>query len=320
MSSHSIDAGRAPSDWRAVLRGQAPLDRRTAGIYRLLAIQALLTALLAAAFGFAYRGEGINEVFGLFAGVIALAALLRWRGLTRLAAAGEAAVLITLASMAAAFQCVLLSAAGFGYRDPWLAAADRLLFPFLDWAETARALAGQRELVTWMCTVYTSLLWQPYLLALVLGTIGRHDQLWRFVRAWALALVATVALFGVMPAVTPYVYFGFAPADLPHLTVNAGWRPAEIIAALRSGELRELSSGNMAGLVTFPSFHTAAAVLLAWGFRGVPIVGRALLALNLVMILTVPMIGSHYFVDVLGGLAVAALAIRATRDRANAAA
>lgn len=318
---HALDRGRAaPTDWRAALRGHMPFDRRAAGTYRLLAIQAVLTAMLAVALGFGYRSEGINEVFWVFGGVIAIAAVMRWRGIARLAAAGEAAVLVTLASMAAAFLCVLLSAAGFAYRDPLLAGADRLLFPFFDWVAMARALAGQRALTTWMCTIYTSLLWQPYLLAVVLGLMGRHDQLWRFVRAWTLALVVTVALFGLMPAVTPYVYYGFTPADLPHLTVNAGWRPAEIIGQLRSGALRELASGSMAGLVTFPSFHTAGAVLLAWGFRGVPLLGRAFLALNCVMILTVPLIGSHYFVDVLGGIAVAALAIRASRGRRAAAA
>lgn len=307
-------ASASISSWLGVLRGQPAFDPRAAGTYALLGIQGVLTVMLAVALGFAYRGEGINDVLLVFAGTIAISATMRWRGLASLAAAAEAAVLLTLASMVAAVQCALLSTMGLAYRDPLLASADRLLFPFLNWPGMASWLAGQRELVELMTFTYSSLLWQPYLLVVVLALAGRHPQLWRFIRAWALALVATVALFGIVPAVAPYLYYGFTQADLPHMTVNTAWRPAQIVAELRSGALRELGVANLAGLVVFPSFHTAGAVLLAWGFRGVPVLGRAFLAFNVAMILTVPLIGNHYFVDLLGGVAVATLAIRASRS------
>ena len=74
----------------------------------------------------------------------------------------------------------------------------------------------------------------------------------------------------------------------------------------------------MAGLITFPSFHAAGAVLLAWGFRSVPLLGIPFVALNIAMLATIPVIGSHYFVDVIGGIAVAALAIAGSRARVRA--
>ena len=298
-----------------VLRGKSPFEPRAAVTYLLLAIQGSLIAMMATALGFTYRGEGINEVLLVFAGTLAICGILRWRGLTSLSAAAEAAVLLTLTSMAAGLQCALLSSIRLPYRDPLLSSADRLLFPFLDWSSIATTLAGQAELVRPMSAIYSSLLWQPHLLLFILAFTGRDKKLWRFVRAWALALVATIAIFGVMPAVTPYVYYGFTQEDLPNLTVNTAWRPAQIIADLRSGALRELGVANLAGLVTFPSFHSAGAVLLAWGFRGLPVIGPVFLALNVAMILTVPVVGSHYFVDVLGGVAVAALAIWASRHQ-----
>ena len=138
--------------------------------------------------------------------------------------------------------------------------------------------------------------------------------MWQFVHAWAMALVACVIVFAFVPAVTAYVHYGLTHADTPFLTVNAGWRPAQIIADLRSGAIRELGVRHMAGLITFPSFHAAGAVMLGWGFRRVPIVGIPFVMLNFAMLATIPIVGSHYFIDVLAGVAVAALAIVGSRD------
>lgn len=301
------------SGWRDVLRGHLPFEVRAAGVYRLLAIQGLVIVALVLALGFTYRGEHINLALGVLASVIATAALLRWRGLVRIAGAAEAMALVLIATMAVGCQSVLVATLSMPYLDPVLAGADGLVFPFLSWPDMARAASIRPQLMAAMCWVYSSLLWQPFVLAALLAAFGRHDRLWQFVHAWALALVACVAVFAFAPAVTAYVHYGFTQADTPFLTVNAGWRPAEIIAGIRSGEIRELGTGQMAGLIDFPSFHTAGAVLLAWGFREVPVLRAPFLLLNLAMIATVPVIGSHYFVDVVAGVAVAALAIAGSR-------
>lgn len=97
------------------------------------------------------------------------------------------------------------------------------------------------------------------------------------------------------------------------MTVHAGWSAVEVLSRIRDGSLHELGPASVTGLVSFPSFHTAGAVLLFWGFRRVPVVGPAFMALDVGVILTAPLIGSHYFSDIVGGLGIALLAITATR-------
>lgn len=78
---------------------------------------------------------------------------------------------------------------------------------------------------------------------------------------------------------------------------------------------------DLYGLITFPSFHVAAAVLIAYAARGTPLAFLALV-LNLVMAVSALSEGGHYLVDVLAGAAVAGLAIGVVRwfDRRRAAA
>ena len=87
-----------------------------------------------------------------------------------------------------------------------------------------------------------------------------------------------------------------APPGLYHL---------EALGALRTGPVA-LDLGNLPGLVTFPSFHTAAGIVLTWAFwrtRAFPVVA----AYAATMIAATPVFGGHYFVDLLAGACVAAV-------------
>ena len=67
------------------------------------------------------------------------------------------------------------------------------------------------------------------------------------------------------------------------------------------------------GLITFPSFHTTWAVLLALAFlrrrRLLPLFAT----LNVIVIVSTLTTGWHYLVDVLGGIAVCLLAVVSLR-------
>lgn len=65
----------------------------------------------------------------------------------------------------------------------------------------------------------------------------------------------------------------------------------------------------MTGLVSFPSFHTAAGVLFIRYSKRLTLIWPLMVALNGVMIVATMVRGSHYFSDLIGGAAVAFVAI-----------
>jgi membrane-associated phospholipid phosphatase len=85
------------------------------------------------------------------------------------------------------------------------------------------------------------------------------------------------------------------------------------ILALREGSLRHLELFELAGIVSFPSFHAASAVLYLWALWPVRGLGVASAVMNVLMIIATPVIGAHYVIDVIGGIALAMVSIWAAK-------
>ncbi|MDR9394976.1 MAG: phosphatase PAP2 family protein [Roseovarius sp.] len=108
---------------------------------------------------------------------------------------------------------------------------------------------------------------------------------------------AKAAVLHIIPDLSLYPNFDEVPGSyhIEHLTALRG---AEGSVTL------ELS--NLPGLVTFPSFHTAAGILLSvayWRTRlFAPVVGY-----TVIMIASTPVFGAHYFIDIFAGAAIAGI-------------
>jgi hypothetical protein len=302
----------SPAAWRHLFAGRTAWAGEAGPAYRLLAVEVAVIAVLVAVLGFRVDGDDFQIMAMLLSGTVGIAWAMRWCRMGQPADALEAGSLVMSAAMAVGSLSVVLGTIAPPYRDAALAGADGWLFP-LSWPTMARWLGGHPALVTMMSRVYATLLWQPFALVALLAAIGERASMWRFVRAWMLALIACVAVFALVPAATAQVHYGFAPGSIPGLTVDAAWRPFGILERVRSGDLRMLSAHNMAGMVDFPSFHAAGAVMIGWGARQAGRLGWPLIALAALMFPTIPLIGSHYFVDMFAGVLVALMAIRATR-------
>jgi hypothetical protein len=73
--------------------------------------------------------------------------------------------------------------------------------------------------------------------------------------------------------------------------------------------MTSITLGKMEGIITFPSFHTACAVLLPYLFRQHRYLRWPVLAMNVLMLFSIPNHGYHYLVDMLAGAPIAGLAI-----------
>jgi membrane-associated phospholipid phosphatase len=130
-----------------------------------------------------------------------------------------------------------------------------------------------------------------------------------FVFAFSIALIITVAISTFVPAVGTWYGLDIAPSQFAALDSSLYTAQLRDILGLRDGSLRHLEMFKLTGIVSFPSFHAASAVLYMWALWPVRFVGPLAAALNLLMIASTPVIGAHYMIDVFGGVALAAISI-----------
>jgi membrane-associated phospholipid phosphatase len=96
---------------------------------------------------------------------------------------------------------------------------------------------------------------------------------------------------------------------LARLQIGTGVLHVDQLMALRGDGPIFMTPDNMQGLVSFPSFHTCMALIIAWCSRGrwyTSIVG---ISVGIAIIAGTPIFGGHYLVDLLGGAAITGLAI-----------
>ena len=191
--------------------------------------------------------------------------------------------------------------------DESLHALDRWIG--FDWDYLHDWLDHQAELNLILGLAYASLLMQIGVVIVLLSKDDRESELQNFLETYALAFLATILLAILFPA------HGMCPSaqamtmDTWKSVIPAGCSFVPVYESLRSGALTEIATNHLDGLVTFPSFHTTAAILLAWSVRNVPVARWVFLVLNVLMIAATPTHGGHYLVDVIAGGALAVLSI-----------
>jgi membrane-associated phospholipid phosphatase len=169
--------------------------------------------------------------------------------------------------------------------------------------------AGHRLLHNALVLAYFTLMPQFVVVPVVLFFANQIRRLQQFTFAAGFSLFATVLISVSMPALSAtYLDLGLpVGAALP-----AGYGVhVPIIQELRSGAPFLMRLDTLEGLLTFPSFHTIGALLFIWATWRIAVVRWLSLALNSALIAATPIVGTHYFIDVAAGFAVAFLAVQA---------
>lgn len=227
----------------------------------------------------------------------------RVQGRPRLAAGALAFLQMTLFTVLGVVLAYALAARGGPLWDARLAAADARLG--LDWPAILHA-ADAAPLALWVGAVaYHSLVLQMIVCIVALSATGRLDRLRTAVAAAIASGAATIAISGAMPAMGNL----FDPADYRHLWPSVAWGERGLIEGLRDGSGRALDLSHLMGIVSFPSYHAALPVILAWALRDLRIARVAAPVWAGLTILATPLFGGHYGVDVLAGLGLAVAAI-----------
>jgi membrane-associated phospholipid phosphatase len=171
-------------------------------------------------------------------------------------------------------------------------------------------MQGWPAFFKFMHLIYLSLSLQMVAAVLLLGFTGRQAWLRAYMLAFIFAALITIAISALLPAEGAWLYYGItgAPTELP--LSHTAW---PVIFGLRDGSFRLLMGVGAEGVITFPSMHAALAVILVAAFWPVPIARFLAVTINSLVLAATPIDGSHYFVDVLAGIGIAALCVAAAR-------
>ena len=144
---------------------------------------------------------------------------------------------------------------------------------------------------------YDSLLLQTAGVIGILGLRGDRRPLQRFLLQFMVCAWVTWLVFLAFPAEGPFWDTASRPPAHKRTTWNT-CMPCE------RADLRISAFAGTEGLITFPSFHTTWALLLAMAYFRRPLLFVPFALLNLAVILATLTTGWHYLSDVLAGLVV----------------
>lgn len=279
----------------------SPIETLTIPIYLTMLIAVGCFSITFLATPFTWGAGPLNREIACFATFAGCAMLLRRYGHPRIAGPFEAFALIAMNGLTILTATALLSATALPLADKRLIAADAVLG--FDWLSLWHWIEQRPALIPPMTRIYYTLDWQPFLLFILLFVTNRGDRCWTFLNAWVAGLVIVVAIYPLFPAQGALNYFGVAQLS-PHA---AAFLP--IMEGLRDGTLRTIDGRVLQGMVTFPSFHAAAAIYLAWGYADFKWLRVPFIMLNLAMLLTAIPIGGHYLVDIIAGVLLAGITL-----------
>lgn len=235
----------------------------------------------------------ICAVAGLMFGAAAFS-YLGWERLRDIAHAASQMQIFFISIVVLSYLAATLNAP---MADNTLAAMDRTLG--LDWTAYLALSKDNYSLFYLLRGAYISILPQGILALIYLPLSGQSQKLIECQWAVILTLLVCVAISAVVPAV----------GTLEHYQTGIETPWLNTVLALRADSIREISLRHVEGIVTFPSFHTAVTVIYTYAMRGNRRVLVGVGYLNIIMLLSIPLYGGHYFVDMIAGAGVAVAAV-----------
>lgn len=281
-------------------------------LWLLIAFASLATVAGLAAAGFTVRWQSVLPPLAGACGLHVVAVFYRtMRPEPRFAATCEALAQLVMFTVAGGPLSYLAASLAWPLQDARFAHWDAMLgVDFRAYIGLFDALPGPTRIVA---IAYDTLMPQLAAALILLGLTGRARELRILVWAIVLSGLAAILFSSVVPALGSYLYLGIGPGDVPHIRPAAAFLYGHDLRAVRDGSCRTIDLLTLQGIITFPSYHAALAVIYGWGFWQSRAVRWPGLAFEALVIVSTPVEGGHYFVDVAAGALLAALAIVAAR-------
>jgi membrane-associated phospholipid phosphatase len=236
----------------------------------------------------------------LYALLLAGAAFYKYRKADALVAPLLIVFWMGLVSDLHVYPMFLAARSGAPFSDELLARADRWLgievTDVMAWMEPYPLVRHALE------HIYFTLVFLMAAALLATSLTGRLKAAQEYVIGCVIAVAVSFPLFAVFQAHGPWVHYSYVPA----LDQTEYMR---VFAAVRSEPVFTMDLRYANGLMCFPSFHTILAALAGAALWSIPYVRWVAAAWAGLIVLSTVTTGTHYLIDVIVGLAVAAVSV-----------
>lgn len=182
----------------------------------------------------------------------------------------------------------------------------------VDWPMMVTNMAAHPVVNFVLHVAYISVLPQVAMLVVWLGWKEDAARIYEFCLALAIGAAITVAFWTMFPSFGAFSVYELPADSSNRLNLALDSRYARDLVELLFNGPGRISPAELKGLIGFPSFHAAMAVLVLWYGRGLRYLFGPLVAWNVLVLAATPIHGGHHVVDVLAGIIVAIAAVALT--------
>lgn len=229
------------------------------------------------------------------------------RGMHSLAPALEAVIMGLFLTIPVLIATYLAASFDLPMADDVLVRADQALG--FDWEAFIGFVDAHSLLARVLARAYSSFAPQLLAIPLLLAVVGRYERAYKLILCYGIVCYISSIVSIWFPALGTYTTYHVPQDHLRNINAYYGFASLPDFISVRTAPLFTLSFNNASGIVTFPSVHAAAASLCAWAAWEVRPVRYAFVGWNVLMAASAISHANHYLVDVLAGIAIAALSV-----------
>lgn len=188
--------------------------------------------------------------------------------------------------------------------DDWLVSADRAIG--FDWISYIHFIDQFPLLIRFFSAVYD--VFFILILAVPLLLVANRDIERAFAFIFGFEFLSFLSSFISIwfPSMGAFYSYGVQASDMEYMVPIVGYGFLEQFLFAYSGNLETISVGNLSGILSFPSVHAGVAFWVFWTAQKIKGARWPICFIALSMAISAISHGSHYMVDILAGLAVAA--------------
>ncbi len=209
------------------------------------------------------------------------------------------------------YNDLIASVRFYGSCDPFFNKLDALLFHGLTAATVTHFAAQHLPLSVFklMEIIYYGMFAQIGAAFLFTGLIFGKKRTLELAGTLLTAYYISLAIFFVWPSIGPYAFGAVHQGDVPRSLATYNFHMIYLDKARALWTRLPTSPVSSDFFIAFPSMHIAQPLIVLWFLRKWKRIAAALIIYDALLIPSIILLGWHYFVDLLGGVLVAAVAI-----------